>query len=101
MKNARKLRNFIQTKSFCESFTIICTSKERETTINKTPLIWKNRNGTTENIIGGLPQIYIDFYNDISYLLKGELDYTSNYYQELIREKKNNIKKKKKSCSIM
>ncbi len=83
MKNAQKLRNFIQSKSFCEAFTVICTSKERETTINKTPLIWKNRNGTTENIIGGLPQIYIDFYNDISYLLKGELDYTSNYYQEL------------------
>ena len=85
MKNARKLRNFIQTKSFCESFTIICSSpeKERKTTINKTPLIWKNRNGTSENIIGGLPQIYISFYNDISYLLKGELDYTSKYYQEL------------------
>ena len=83
MKNAQKLRNFIQTKSFCEAFTVICTSKERRTTINKTPLIWKNRNGTSENIIGGLPQIYISFYNDISYLLKGKLDYTFNYYEKL------------------
>jgi hypothetical protein len=85
MKNSQKLRKFIQSNTFCESFTIICTSPEdeRKTKINETPLTWKNRDGTTTPIVGGLPEIYIDFYNDISYLIQGQLDYSSKYYEKL------------------
>ena len=85
MKNSQKLRRFIQSNTFCESFTVICTSPEeaRKTEINGTPLIWKNRDGSTAPIGGGLPQIYIDFYNDISYLIQGKLDYTAKYYEKL------------------
>ena len=85
MKNAQKLRRFIQSNTFCESFTVICTSPEdvRRTSINGTPLMWKNRDGSSAPIGGGIPQIYIDFYNDISYLIQGKLDYTSKYYEKL------------------
>ena len=85
MKNAQKLRRLIQSNSYCESFTILCTSpeNERRTKINGVPLIWKNRDGTTAPIGGGLPEIYIDFYNDISYLIQGKLDYTSKFYEKL------------------
>lgn len=85
MKNAQKLRRFIQSNTFCESFTVLCTSPEeaRKTEINGTPLIWKNRDGTTAPIGGGIPQIYIDFYNDISYLIQGQLDYSAKFYEKL------------------
>ena len=85
MKNSQKLRRFIQSNTFCESFTIICTSPEdeRKTKINETPLTWKNRDGTTTSIVGGLPEIYIDFYNDISYLIQGQLDYSAKFYEKL------------------
>ena len=85
MKNAQKLRRFIQSESFCESFTVLCTSPEevRKTEINETPLLWKNRDGTTVPIGGGIPQIYIDFYSDISYLIQGQLDYSTKYYEKL------------------
>ena len=85
MKNAQKLRRFIQSNSFCESFTVISTSHKdtRRTEINGNPLIWKNRDGTTASINGGIPQIYIDFYNDISHLIQGKLDNTTKYYEKL------------------
>ena len=85
MKNAQKLRKFIQINSCCESFTVLCTSPEisRRTEINGIPLIWKNRDGTKAPIGGGLSQIYIDFYDDISSLIQGKLDYTTKYYEKL------------------
>tara|TARA_B110001452_G_C15121398_1_gene390834 strand:- start:43 stop:939 length:897 start_codon:yes stop_codon:yes gene_type:complete len=85
MKNAQKLRRFIQSEPFCESFTIVCTSNidTRRTEINGVPLIWKNRNGTKTPIGGGLPQIYIDFYDDISSLIQGNLHYSKSYYDKL------------------
>ena len=63
MKNAQKLRRFIQSNSFCESFTVlsISTEEQRMNEINGKPLIWKNRDGSETPICGGLPQIYIDF----------------------------------------
>ena len=85
MKNAQKLRRFIQSNSYCESFTVICTSPEdvRRNEINGVQLLWKNRDGTTAPIGGGIPQIYIDFYSDISYLIQGKLNYTAKYYEKL------------------
>tara|TARA_B100001564_G_scaffold30544_1_gene22447 strand:- start:56 stop:1633 length:1578 start_codon:yes stop_codon:yes gene_type:complete len=85
MKNAQKLRKFIQSNSQCESFTILCTSPEnlRKNEINGTELSWKSRNGTTSPIIGGIPQIYIDFYEDISNLIQGKLDYNAKFYEKL------------------
>ncbi len=85
MKNSQKLRKFIQSNTFCESFTVLCTSpeEERKTEINGTPLMWKNRDGTTAPIVGGIPQIYIDFYNDISYLIQGKLNNTAKFYETL------------------
>ena len=83
MKNAQKLRRFIQSNSFCESFTVlsISTEEQRMNEINGKPLIWKNRDGSETPICGGLPQIYIDFYNDISDLIQGKLDYSQ--YEKL------------------
>ena len=85
MKNAQKLRRFIQCEPLCESFTVLCNSPEdaRRTEIYGVPLIWKNREGTSAPIKGGLPQIYIDFYYDISSLIQGKLDNTTKYYEKL------------------
>jgi len=85
MKNAQKLRRFIQSNTFCESFTVLCTSPEdkRKTEIKGIPLMWKNRDGTTAPIGGGLPQIYIDFYSDISHLIQGQLNYSASTYEKL------------------
>ena len=85
MKNAQKLRTFIQSNRFCESFTVLCTSPEdkQKTEIKGIPLMWKNRDGTTAPIGGGLPQIYIDFYSDISHLIQGQLNYSASTYEKL------------------
>ena len=85
MKNAQKLRKFIQSNSQCESFTILCTSPEdeRKTKINEISLTWKNRDGKITPIEGGLPEIYIDFYSDISDLIQGKLDYSAKFYEKL------------------
>ena len=85
MKNAQKLRRFIQSNTFCESFTIfvLLQKMNEKLEINGTELTWKNRDGTTSPIIGGIPQIYIDFYEDISYLIQGKLDYSAKFYEKL------------------
>ena len=85
MKNAQKLRRFIQSNSQCESFTVLCTSPEnlRQNKINGTELSWKSRDGTKTPIVGGLPKIYYDFYEDISHLIQGKLDYSAKFYEKL------------------
>ena len=71
MAPAREFRRFIQETPECEAFTILCTSTEedRVTDVEGITLKWKDNKGNESDIIGGLPKIYLSYYDDIINLI--------------------------------
>ena len=82
---AREFRRFIQETPECEAFTILCTSTEadRVTDVEGVTLKWKDNKGNESDIIGGLPKIYLSYYDDIINLINGKFNNNECKYETL------------------
>ena len=85
MKCSQEFRQFIQTTPECEAFTILCISDkiDRVSEVNGVALKWKDREGNESEIIGGLPNIYLTYYDAIANLLNGTFNNTKKKYELL------------------
>ena len=85
MAPAREFRRFIQETPECEAFTILCTSTEadRVTDVEGVTLKWKDNKGNESDIIGGLPKIYLSYYDDIINLINGKFNNNECKYETL------------------